>query len=1241
MKARTRIVTHFLLVAAFIVASAGGALSSGRSVPEAAQEAGVGAADWEGIVAAREMQRHALRREAGGYVAANPGQQLEARFDGRGFEVTPQEGEWSWGLDLVAFGFAGQERAVGAPDAVRTQGQRATYAWGSDLEEWYQNDERGLEHGYTVARRPAREDGAGEELAVTLSVRGELRPALRDGGRDVVFVDASGRQVVNYAGLKVFDADGRDLPARFETRGADLRVLVDEREARYPVTIDPLVQQAAYLKASNTESSDWFGVSVAISGDTIVVGADDERSAATGVNGGQSDNSASYSGAAYVFERSGVSWSQQAYLKASNTEMHDSFGASVAISGDTIVVGAWGESSAATGVNGDQSDNSAWRSGAAYVFERSGVSWSQQAYLKASNTEMDDSFGVSVAISGDTIVVGARQEDSAATGVNGDQSDNSAKWSGAAYVFERSGVSWSQQAYLKASNTDASDFFGSVAISGDTIVVGAWGEPSAATGVNGDQSDNSAKSSGAAYVFERSGVSWSQQAYLKASNTEAEDSFGSNVAISGDTIVVGAWREESAATGVNGDQSDNSGLRSGAAYVFERSGGAWSQQAYLKASNTDAQLGGDFFGSNVAISGDTIVVGAWGESSAATGVNGDQSDNSALWSGAAYVFERSGGTWSQQDYLKASNTDADDYFGRVAISGGTIVVGARHEDSAATGVNGNHSDNSESSSGAAYVFDSYLIGDFICPYYVDTCPEPNFIDPVSKARLAIFPWTESEVYDNGPGDVAPACGVIEVVDVAVPGDASATFSGTVSFAGASNPAPAQLVVAEATITHAESSGTGPMMDVQDLFFACAEFSTYEEATAGTIRVDVAGQLSTASGSNTVGDEELRITAFGTSFTDVTGAPPPGSAEALWTSGGSVASPQNMSATALASGTFAAGAGVIALYADIMLGEGETMTFPSSIHATVDQPSGLDDDDGDGVPNPEDAFPVDGLETTDSDGDGLGDNRETNTGGYTSETDTGTDPNDSDSDDDGLSDGSETATGTYVDSSDTGSDPNDADSDDDGRSDGEEYRIGADLFDPSDPPAGCAEEPRDDCEGPWAKVSLLVNEKKAGKEKIIAKLIGGPQILSEDWGDPLATGGGAYGICLYADGERLLPLETRLVAELAVDRAGEDCGTRACWKRAGGFGFQYKDKAAEEDGVSGAKFLGGPAGKSKILLKAGNNASKGIESLPTGIAGRLVGAQEVTVQIQRHATRTCYSADLTDVKTATPTLFKAK
>ena len=129
----------------------------------------------------------------------------------------------------------------------------------------------------------------------------------------------------------------------------------------------------------------------------------------------------------------------------------------MAVSGDTVVVGAIGEDSNATGVNGDQSDNSATDSGAAYVFVRSGTNWSQQAYLKASNTGAGDHFGISVAVSGDTVVVGAHGEDSNATGVNGNQSDNSAIDSGAAYVFVRSGTNWSQQAYLKASNTGADD----------------------------------------------------------------------------------------------------------------------------------------------------------------------------------------------------------------------------------------------------------------------------------------------------------------------------------------------------------------------------------------------------------------------------------------------------------------------------------------------------------------------------------------------------------------------------------------------------------------------------------------------------------------------------------------------------------------------------------------------------------------------------------------------------------------
>ena len=480
-----------------------------------------------------------------------------------------------------------------------------------------------------------------------------------------------------------------------------------EVQSRHLATLSSIAQQA-YLKASNTDSSDLFGRSVAISGDTVVIGAVGEASNATGVNGDQADNSASTAGAAYVLVRSGNVWTQQAYLKASNTEADDWFGNSVAISNDTIVVGAVMEDSNATGVNGDQVDNNAPSSGAAYVFVRNGDVWTQQAYLKASNTEEFDFFGNSVAISDDTIVVGAVQEDSNATGVNGNQADNNAPGSGAAYVFFRSsGGVWTQQAYLKASNTDGADNFGiSVAISNETIVVGALGEDSNATGVDGDQADNNAPDSGAAYCFIRTGSVWTQQAYLKASNTDANDLFGF-VAISDDTIVVGARGEGSNARGVDGDQADNSASASGAAYVFARADGLWTQQAYLKASNTETL---DLFGGSMtAISGDTVVIGATGEDSNATGIDGDQSDNNAPTSGAAYFFARTNDIWAQHTYLKASNTDSGDpfgdFFGRsVATSGGTTVIGASFEDSAAFGIDGDQMDNSASAAGATYVF---------------------------------------------------------------------------------------------------------------------------------------------------------------------------------------------------------------------------------------------------------------------------------------------------------------------------------------------------------------------------------------------------------------------------------------------------------------------------------------------------------------------------------------------------------
>lgn len=499
------------------------------------------------------------------------------------------------------------------------------------------------------------------------------------------------------------------LPAGTTTVTVQVRAADGVTTKAYSIAAHRLAQEA-YVKASNTQvntdefSGDHFS-SVAISGDTLVVGALGEDSADSG---NQLDNSAVDSGAVYVFVRTGVTWSQQAYIKAVNdftdNNSGDGFGSSVAIWEDTLLVGAPGEDSNARGVNGDWSNNNSLDAGAVYVFVRAGGVWRFQAYIKASNTPVVNAFirfGTSVAVSGDTAVVGAPNEGG----------------SGAVYVFTRTGSNWSQQAYLKASNAesatsrfDTADSFGSsVALSGDTLAVGALGEDSNAIGVNGNQADNSALNSGAAYVFTRTNGVWSQQAYLKASNAGTEDRFGSSVALSSDTLAVGANQESSNATGVNGNQADNSAGASGAVYVFTRTNTLWSQQAYVKASNTGP---GDQFG-QVALSGDTLVVGAWRESSAATGVNGDQFNESASLSGAVYLFARTSGVWAQQAYLKPSSPQITNIvsqlrfgsFGAsVAVSGDSVAVGAWRENSAATGINGNQFDSSALNAGAVYVF---------------------------------------------------------------------------------------------------------------------------------------------------------------------------------------------------------------------------------------------------------------------------------------------------------------------------------------------------------------------------------------------------------------------------------------------------------------------------------------------------------------------------------------------------------
>lgn len=230
----------------------------------------------------------------------------------------------------------------------------------------------------------------------------------------------------------------------------------------YTVTLSGVVG-VDYLKASNAREVSLFGNAVAVSGDTLVVGAPGEMSNATGVNCSpspacQNDVSANASGAVYVFTRTGTTWSQQAYIKASNPRTFAGFGAAVAIAGNTLVVGSPGETSNAAGVNCSpspacQSNTSAGGAGAVYIFTRTGTTWSQQAYVKASNPQAGANFGHAVALAGETLAVGAVTESSSAKGINGNQADTTASGAGAVYVFTRASATWSQQAYIKASNT--------------------------------------------------------------------------------------------------------------------------------------------------------------------------------------------------------------------------------------------------------------------------------------------------------------------------------------------------------------------------------------------------------------------------------------------------------------------------------------------------------------------------------------------------------------------------------------------------------------------------------------------------------------------------------------------------------------------------------------------------------------------------------------------------------------------
>jgi hypothetical protein len=452
----------------------------------------------------------------------------------------------------------------------------------------------------------------------------------------------------------------------------------------------PVFGEQTYIKASNTNAEDLFGLSVALSADgsTLAVGARGEASG----TGDPLDNSAAGAGAVYVFVRTfdTTSWVQEAYLKASDIGAGAFFGSAVALSADgaRLVVGAPFEAGAA---------------GAAYVFTRTAAAWSPEATVKAPNARANAEFGTSVAMSADgaLIAVGAIGDSSAGT----NPADTSQPGAGAVYIFTRTGTAWAEQAYVKAAVTGTDSFGNSVSLTADgaVLAVGAKFEDSCTT----DPTDNSCTNAGAAYVFTRTGAAWTQQAYLKATNIEASDSFGTAVRLSADgsTLAVAAADESSKSSGINGDELDRYATASGAVYVFTQAGATWTQQAFIKASNAATN---DFFGSSIALSADgsMLAVGAAEEDSAATTIDGDQADNSALNSGAVYRFSRTGATWAQDHYIKPTNTRASADFSIVALSadGATLAVGADGESSGATGINGLQASQSAADAGAVYIF---------------------------------------------------------------------------------------------------------------------------------------------------------------------------------------------------------------------------------------------------------------------------------------------------------------------------------------------------------------------------------------------------------------------------------------------------------------------------------------------------------------------------------------------------------
>jgi len=581
----------------------------------------------------------------------DPRQGLTASFNSGGVAVSTRGGQLGLSLQTIA---AGSMRfgALAVPPVVKEN--RIIYRRGP-VGEWYANGPMGLEQGFSVARPLAAHAAS---LSLTLALSGSLRARALAGGTGLELLAPNGAVALRYGQLSAFDARGRALPARMSLTHGRVILHVRTAGARYPITIDPIFQEGQ-LSASDGAAFEGMGTAVAISGSTIVVGA----SSATISGGAELGGKPHPQGAVYVFTEPGGGWgsaTQTARLLASDADREeysgnvygDGFGQAVAISGQTIVVGA---ASATEG----EGVSAVTYAGKAYVFVEPGGGWvnaTQNAELGPTDATQYNYFGSSVATDGATVLVG-------------DPSPQPPYTHGEAYVFSKPGGGWTSEtetAKLTASDGVSGDVFGSsVAISGNAAVVGA---PYAKESTHAYQ--------GAVYVFTKAeGKTWSETAQAKLTATEGKESetLGGSVALEGSTLVAGAPNDE------------NIGATPSAAYVFLRPGGAWANTSSPAARLTPSDpLSGEHFGESVGVSEKSVVVGA--QFAAFEGTSQQ---------GAVYLYTEPGGGWastSTATKISASGGGLQQAVS-VGVSGSTIVEGA---DLAKVG--------SHQAQGAAYVF---------------------------------------------------------------------------------------------------------------------------------------------------------------------------------------------------------------------------------------------------------------------------------------------------------------------------------------------------------------------------------------------------------------------------------------------------------------------------------------------------------------------------------------------------------